>query len=415
MPQCLVFLSTQINGLRSVVDGLDSSVGITRVEMEGAVSRMKKNELETRRVEEALQKLQNDLLRELSDGINEVKEARGRDFSSLESTVEERLAEVSQSITATLAEFTEAQGEAQNQLAELKAHLGDMEDPALIKQELSAIVDVVAELKTAKQASAVSAESLGEQIGAVRAEVQTRNQEVVSLSQEVETVRSVMQETGGSLRQALSAAEASIQALKGKSETLENSVEQAANAVRHVEMRAEEVAAQAKRQADDLDARVKASEDSADSLTASVSDITSKVESLLAKSDNTESTLASQGQAVEEAKTSMEREMEALKNGLGELHSNVATLGETQAALTSKDSDLDELVKDLQERLTAVEGSSSVELEQLQSLRSSVAELEAKAAKLEDHEEAISTLQQALQETTRTLAELPIVHDKKEE
>lgn len=406
----------QINGLKSVVDGLESSVGITRVELEGAVSRMKKNEVETRRVEEALQKLQNDLLRDLSEGINEVKEARGRDFSSLEKTVEERLAEASQSIRASLAEFTEAQGEAQSQLADLKARLGDMEDPALIKQELSAIVDVVAEIRAAKEDSGASADSLREQIGTVRAELQTRNQEVASLSQEVETVRSVVQETVGSLRQSLSAAEAGIQALKDKSGTLESSVEQAADAVRHVQTQGTEAAAQVKKQADDLEGRVKASEESADSLSASVSHITSKVESLLSKYDTTESALAAQGQEVEEVKTGLKQEMEALMSSLGTLQSNVATLGDAQAKLTLKDSDMDEQVKDLQERLATLEGSSSsVEPEQLQSLKSVVAGLEAKATKLEGHEEAISTLQQALQETTRTLAELSEASDKKGE
>uniref|UniRef100_A0A3Q3VMR5 Cytoskeleton-associated protein 4 n=1 Tax=Mola mola TaxID=94237 RepID=A0A3Q3VMR5_MOLML len=256
----------QISGLKSVVDGLELSVGITRAEMEGAVSRMKKNELETRRVEEALQKLQNDLLRDLSDGISEVKEARGRDFSSLEKTVEERLAEVSQSIKASLAEFTEAQGEAQSQLADIKARLGDAEDPALVKQELSAIVNAVAEIKTAKEASDTSVDSLGQQIGTVRAELQTRNQEVTSLSQELETVRSVVQENVGSLRQALSAAEASVKALEDKGEMLESSMERAADAVRHVETQANEVAVQAKKQADDLEARLKVSEEIADSL-----------------------------------------------------------------------------------------------------------------------------------------------------
>lgn len=407
----------QINGLKSVVDGLESSVGITRVELEGAVSRMKKNEVETRRVGEALQKLQNDLLRDLSEGINEVKEARRRDFSSLEKTVEERLAEASQSIRASLVEFTEAQGEAQSQLADLKARLGDMEDPALIKQELSAIVDVVAEIRAAKEDSGASADSLREQIGSVRAELQTRNQEVASLSQEVETVRLVVQETVGSLRQSLSAAEAGIQALKDKSGTLESSVQQAADAVRHVQTQGNEAAAQVKKQADDLEARVKASEESADSLSASVSHITSKVESLLSKYDTTESALAAQGQEVEEVKTGLKQEMEALISSLGTLQSNVATLGDAQAKLTLKDSDMDEQVKALQERLATLEGSSgsSVEPEQLQSLRSMVAGLEAKATKLEGHEEAISTLQQALQETTRTLAELSEASDKKGE
>ncbi|XP_041820159.1 cytoskeleton-associated protein 4 [Chelmon rostratus] len=399
-------VAQQVESLRSVVDGLESSLGITRVELEGAISRMKRGEVETRRVEEALQKLQNDLLRDLSEGISEVKVARERDFSSLEKTVEERLAEVSQSITASVVEFTEAQGEAQNQLADLKARLGDMEDPALIKQELSAIVDAVAEIRTAKQDSDTSADSLREQIGTVRAELQTRNQEVSSLSQEIETVRSVVHETVGSLRQSLSAAEAGVQALKDKSETLESSVEQAVDAARHVERQANEAAAEFKRRSDDLEVRVKASEESGDSLSASVSDITSRVESLYAKYDSHESTLAAQGQAVEKVKAGLEQEMEALKSGLGELQSTMAALGDAQAESASQDSSVGQQVKDLEERLAALEGSSSVKPEQLQSLRSMVAGLEAKAAKLEGHDEAISTLQKALQETTQTLAGL---------
>lgn len=50
----------QVESLRNIMDGLESSLGITRVELEGAISRTKKGELETRKVEEALHKLQND-------------------------------------------------------------------------------------------------------------------------------------------------------------------------------------------------------------------------------------------------------------------------------------------------------------------------------------------------------------------
>ncbi|XP_042367348.1 cytoskeleton-associated protein 4 [Plectropomus leopardus] len=385
----------QVESLRSVVDGLESSLGITRVELEGAISRMKRGEVETRRVEEALQRLQNDLLRDLSEGINEVKEARERDFSSLEKTVEERLAEVSQSIKASVTEFTEAQGEAQSQLADLKARLGDIEDPALIKQELSAIVDAVAEIKTAKQAADASADSFREQVGAVRSELQTRNKEVASLSQEVETVRSVVQETVGSLRQSLSTAEADLKVLKDKSVTLEGSLEQATDAVRNMEKQANAAAAQALKRSDDLEARVKTTEEGGDSLSASVADITSKVESLFAKYDTHESTLAAQVQAAEKVKTGLEQELEALRSSLGEL----------QSQLSSEDSSLSQQVEDLEKRLAAVEGSSSSSMkpEQLQSLQSVVAGLESKAAKLEGHDQAISALQKALQQTTRTL------------
>ncbi|AWO98138.1 putative cytoskeleton-associated protein 4 [Scophthalmus maximus] len=409
----------QVETLRSAVEGLDSSLGITRVELEGAISRMKTGEVETRRVEEALQNLQNDLLRDLSEGISEVKEARERDFSSLEKTVEERLAEVSQSITANMAEFTEAQGEAQSQLADLKARLGDMEDPTLIKQEISAIVDAVAEIKTAKQAADTSASSLSEQIGAVRAELQTRNQEVASLSQEVETVRSVVQETVGSLRQSLSAAEAEVQALKDITLTVEGGVEQAADAVRNVERQVTEAATQALKRSEDLEARVKASEESGDSLSASMSEITSRVESLLAKYDSHESTLAAQGQTAERATADLEQELETLKSSLGELQSNMAAIGGAQTRLASKDSSLDQQVEELKKRLAAMEDSSSssssgsMKPEQLENLRSMVAGLETKAAKLEGHDQAIAALQKALQETTQTLAGLSAASGKK--
>uniref|UniRef100_A0A8C9Z0S1 Cytoskeleton-associated protein 4 n=1 Tax=Sander lucioperca TaxID=283035 RepID=A0A8C9Z0S1_SANLU len=317
------YLVAQVESLSSVVDGLESSLGVTRVEMEGAISRMKRGEVETRRVEEALQRLQNDLLRDLSEGINEVKEARERDFSSLETTVEERLAEVSQSITASVAEFTEAQGETQSQLADLKARLGDMEDPALIKQELSAIVDAVAEIKTAKEEADASADSFREQVGAVRSELHTRNQEVASLSQEVETVRLVLQETIGNLRQSLSAAEADVKALKDKSMTLESGVEQAADTAGRVEKEVNAAVAQFQKRSDDLEARVKTTEESGDSH---------------------ESTLAAQGQAVEKVKTGMEQEMEELKSSFGELQSNMAALGGAQTKLLSKDSSLGQQV-----------------------------------------------------------------------
>ncbi|XP_032361249.1 cytoskeleton-associated protein 4 [Etheostoma spectabile] len=402
----------QVESLSSVVNGLESSLGVTRVEMEGAISRMKRGEVETRRVEEALQRLQNDLLRDLSEGIKEVKEARERDFSSLETTVEERLAEVSQSIAASVAEFTEAQGETQSQLADVKARLGDMEDPTLIKQELSAIVDVVAEIKTAKEEGDASADSFREQVGAVRSELHTRNQEVVSLSQEVETVRLVLQEAIGNLRQSLSQAEADVKALKDKSMTLESGVEQAANAAGHAEEEVNAAVAQFQKRSDDLEVRVKTSEEIGDSLSASVSDITSKIESLFAKHDTHESTLAAQGQAVEKVKTGVEQEMEALKSSFKELESNMAALGGAQTEPLSKDSSLGEQVVDLENRLTALEDSSSIKPEQLQSLRSMVDGLESKAAKLEGHDQAISALQKALQETTQTLAALSI--DKKE-
>ncbi|XP_007579224.1 cytoskeleton-associated protein 4 [Poecilia formosa] len=367
----------QVESLRSNVDGLESSLGVTRVELEAAVSRMKRGEVETRRVEEALQKLQNDLLRDLAEGVWEVKEAREKDFSSLEKTVEERLAEVSQSISASMAEFAEGQGEAQRQLADLRARLGDAADPALVKQELSAVAEVVAEIKTAKQAADATSNSLRDQIGAVREELQTRNKEVASLSQEVESVRSVMQDTAGSLRQALSAAEAGVQALQDQTATLQSDLEQVSNAVRTVEEKVNTAAAQAQKRSDDLEVRVQSSEEGGESLTASLSDISRKVESLLAKYDGHESSLSAQGAAVERVRTDLNQELEEIKT-------QMEALDQTQPP---------------------AEGSTSLQLE-LESLKTAVEEVKSKADTIESQNQAIRTLQEAMQETTQALAGL---------
>uniref|UniRef100_A0A3Q2QA45 Cytoskeleton associated protein 4 n=1 Tax=Fundulus heteroclitus TaxID=8078 RepID=A0A3Q2QA45_FUNHE len=354
----------QVESLRSNVDGLESSLGITRVELEAAMSRMKRGEVETRRVEEALQKLQNDLLRDLSAGIREVKEAREEDFSSLEKTVEERLAEVSQSISASVAEFAEGQGEAQRQLADLKARLGDTADPSLIKQELSAIVDAVAEMKTDREAADATSDSLSKQIGAVREELQTRTQEVTSVFQEVESTRSAFQETARSLKESLSAAQAGLQALADQTATLQDGLEQVADAVRSAEERAKAAAAQAQKRAEDLETRVTQSEDRGDSLSASLSDISVKVESLLAKYDGHESSVSAQG------------ELEALRSSMEERRGEP-----TQAAS---------------------EGSGSLRAE-LESLRTAVEEVASRAATLDSHERTIRSLQEA----TQTLAASP--------
>ncbi|XP_061617639.1 cytoskeleton-associated protein 4-like [Phyllopteryx taeniolatus] len=361
----------QVASLKGAVNAVESSMAATRVELKGAVARMARGEEETRRVEEALQKLQKDLLGELSEGIGEVKEARERDFSSLETTVEQRLEEVSRSVRASVAEFTDAQGEARSQLADLKARLGGIEDPAAVKRELAAIVDVVAEIRAAKQDADSSADSIREQINSVREELRTRSQEVTSLSQEVESVRSVVQDTVGSLKLSVSAAQTDVQALGDQTGTLRGGLEQAAEGVRDVERKLNEVAAQTQKRADDMEARIKASEESGDSVAA-------KVESLLSQYDAQESALA--------GKAFSKKELEAVSDHLEELRANVAAVGEAQDSLAATDSLMAQRVEEL-ERLAAETGAEH-------------------AAELEEHRRAIASMETALEEAAQTLAAL---------
>ncbi|XP_070997450.1 cytoskeleton-associated protein 4-like [Oncorhynchus clarkii lewisi] len=399
----------QVDNVRRAVDGLESALGTMRAEQEVGSRAVRKGEAETRRVEEALQRLQNELLVDLSEGIKEVKEARERDFSSLEKTVEERLAELSASIADSVTEFTETQGETQSQLADLKARLDDMEDPELIRQELSAIVDTVAGLSATKQATDESAYSLREQIAAVGSELQTRNQEIASMSQEVEAVRLLVQETAGSLRQQVSGAEAGIQALTDQDQSLQSSLELATEALHSLEKELRGESARAEQRSDGLEVRLKVAEEGGDSLAASLTDLTSKVEALLAKYDSHESMHAAQGTAAEKARATLQGELEELKGSLGELQSNVVALSDAQTNLASRVSNLGLQIEGLEQKLEAlgeVSKSTGHPPPELEKLKSTVDGLVGKAAKLESHEKAIEALQGSLQKTISSLEAL---------
>lgn len=84
--------------------------------------------------------------------------------------------------------------------------------------------------------------------------------------------------------------------------------------------------------------------------------ITEKVESLLAQQAAAEGALKAQRRAVQEAITGFELEMEAVRSGLGQLQSNMAGLGGAKISL--RDSAMSQRVKEVAERLTALEGRS---------------------------------------------------------
>lgn len=95
----------------------------------------------------------------------------------------------------------------------------------------------------------------------------------------------------------------------------------------------------------------------------SESGVASEVESLLAKYSVAEGALAALRQAVQQAAAGFQQEMEVLKRSLGELKSDMAALGDAGTVLTVEDSDMRELVKNLEERLAAVESVSNMELD----------------------------------------------------
>ena len=420
--------------MRETVDGFDSTLNRMRTELDNAGWAVRKGEAETRRVEEALQKLQNELLQDLSDGIREVKEARERDSSSLERTVEERLTELTRSIGDSVTEFTEAQSETQGQLGDLKAKLAGMGDPATMTRELLAVTETVGELQAASQASEKMAESLRKQIGAVGVELQTRNEEVASTAQEIDSVREMVQTTAGLLRESVSAAEASVSVLKDQTQSLQSGLDMAAGSIQGLQEGLQGAVAQAEKTGGEVEVRLQALEQNVDTSAAVQAE---KVESLLSKYDSHESALTTLGRDVQSLQASSKAEaaqlqaaltdtrqdlagqVEALQGDLGELQSKVTALGSRQTELSSRGSNLGQQLEGLGTRLKALEGetpkaqaldslkaSVSQAQKDVQQLRNTMNSLTAYSKKVDGHEAAITSLKSSLEEAKASVKTL---------
>lgn len=326
------------------LEGLEAAVGRTQAELESTNRAIIKGETETRRVEEVLQKLQNEILRDLSEGIREVKQAREHDFSSLEKTLEVRLAELSRSIADSVAEFTGAQEEAQAQLSDLKVRLGEQNEPGNLKEELLSITTAVANLHTANEVADGNIGVLREQIASVSSELQTRNKEVASLSEEIETVRSLVQTTAGSLRQEVSASQAIVQGVSDQIQNMQHNQLHTSQALQSLQIDLRGELSKTETREDELEARLKIAEGSLEALANSAAEQASRVETFLSKYDSHESSLASQSQVAEKARQALKDELGGLRSSLGDLQASIEALSDTNTRLEGVDMALQESV-----------------------------------------------------------------------
>ncbi|KAF4079662.1 hypothetical protein AMELA_G00180630 [Ameiurus melas] len=333
----------QVDSMKFSLEGLEATVGRTQAELESTNRAIIKGETETRRVEEVLQKLQNEILRDLSEGIREVKQAREHDFSSLEKTLEVRLAELTRSIADSVAEFTGAQEEAQAQLSNLKNRLEEQNEPGNLKNELLAITTAVADLHTANEVAEGNIGVLREQIVSVSSELQTRNNELASLSGEIEAVRSLVQITAGSLRQDVSASQAIVQAMSDQIQSVQDEQLRTSQALQSLQTDLMGELSKTEIREDDMEARLKVTEESIEALTNSAAVQASRVKAFLSKYETHESSLAAQSQGDEKARQALKEELGGLRNSLGELQARIEDLADTNTRLKAVDGWIDDV------------------------------------------------------------------------
>ncbi|XP_025908047.1 cytoskeleton-associated protein 4 [Nothoprocta perdicaria] len=159
---------------------------ISQQKQEVTEKAVKEGESEINRISEVLQKLQNEILKDLSDGIHMVKDARERDFTSLENTVEERLTELTKSINDNIAVFTEVQQRSQDEINTMKAKVDSLEETDLYKHEIKVLKDAFDEMQTSMKTKEKDIEALKSTIDSMESDVYTEVKELVNLKQEHE-------------------------------------------------------------------------------------------------------------------------------------------------------------------------------------------------------------------------------------
>ncbi|KAK1341530.1 LOW QUALITY PROTEIN: hypothetical protein QTO34_017945 [Cnephaeus nilssonii] len=178
--QGLQGVEQKVQSLQATLGTFESFLRTFQHKQELAEKVMKQGESEINRISEVLQKLQNEILKDLSDGIHVVKDARERDFTSLENTVEERLTELTKSINDNIAIFTEVQKRSQKEINDVKAKVASLEHSEGDKQELKALKEVVKDIQT-------SLKSKEKDLEALRSTLQTMESDVTPRAGEPQT------------------------------------------------------------------------------------------------------------------------------------------------------------------------------------------------------------------------------------
>ncbi|XP_037703810.1 cytoskeleton-associated protein 4 [Choloepus didactylus] len=316
---------------------------------------VKQGESEINRISEVLQKLQNEILKDLSDGIHVVKDARERDFTSLENTVEERLTELTKSINDNIAIFTEVQKRSQKEINDVKAKVASLEESQGYKQDLKALKEVVKEVQASVKSKDKDIEALRSSLQTVESDVYTEVKELVSLKQEQQK-----------FKEAADSEHLTLQTLMEKVLQSEESISRLPEAIRRLEEDLHQLKAESSRPEEDrvfknsdalevlqeksqgLDSRLQTVEDGVHSMQTASAQQTENLESLLSKTEEHEQRLS----ALQERVQGLGSSSEADKDGLA---SSVRSLGEAQLSLYADVEELKRSVGELPSTLEALQ------------------------------------------------------------
>uniref|UniRef100_K7GC68 Cytoskeleton associated protein 4 n=1 Tax=Pelodiscus sinensis TaxID=13735 RepID=K7GC68_PELSI len=313
---------------------------------------VKQGESEINRISEVLQKLQNEILKDLSDGIHVVKDARERDFMSLENTVEERLTELTRSINDNIAIFTEVQKRSQNEINDMKAKVASLGETDVYKHEFKVLKDTIDEMQTSLKTKEKTIESLKSTIESMESDVYTEVKELVNLKQELEKFKETADTEYLSLKafqEKVLKAEESITQLPDEIKRLDEDLQQIKADLNKQEENVlyKNVLETLEKTTDGFESRFRGVEDSFQSLSSVDAKQSEKMESLLSKHEEYERKLATLEETIASLHSTSDVDVHSITN-------TVRSLSEAQLSLYNDVDELRKSVSDLPDSANAL-------------------------------------------------------------
>ncbi|NWI97189.1 CKAP4 protein, partial [Pitta sordida] len=443
----------KVRTLQATFGEFESLMKIVQQKQEVTEKAVKQGESEINRISEVLQKLQNEILKDLSDGIHMVKDARERDFTSLENTVEERLTELTKSINDNIAVFTEVQQRSQDEINNMKEKVGSLEQAGMYKHEIKVLKDAFDEMQASMKIKEKDIETLKTTIDSMESDVYTEVKELVNLKQEHEK-----------FKEAADTEHLSLKALQEKVLRAEDSIMQLPSDIKRLDEDLLQVKANLNKWEDDelfrraldtfgknsegLESRLRHIEDSLESLTSVASQNSENLQSFLSKEAEHENKLSTLEQSIntlqglsnmdvtsvtdvlkslDEAQTSLYNDVENLRRSISDLPSSSA-LQDVQNQISTL---LDQgnlqtgqaHSQDYLEKFSSVEGSvdelrSSVSTvhSDLKMIRTAVDSLVAYSVKIENNENNLESVKSSIDDLRKDLERLFVrvekIHEK---
>lgn len=443
--QGLQGVEQKVQSLQAAVGTFESILRSSQHKQDLTEKAVKEGESEINRISEVLQKLQNEILKDLSDGIHVVKDARERDFTSLENTVEERLTELTKSINDNVAIFTDVQKRSQKEINDVKMKVASLEESKGDRShDVKVLKEAVREVQASMKSRERDIEALKSSLQTMESDVYTEVRELVSLKQEQQA-----------FKQAADSERLALQALTEKLLRAEESSSRLPEDIRRLEEELQQLKAgphgseeaagfrdskafdELQRQMEGLGGRLQYVEDGVYSMQAASARHTESLELLLSKSQEYEqrlamlqehfeslgpsSDLASTVRSLEGTQLTLSSDLKELKQGLGELPGTVESLQEQVHSLLSQDPAQAAGLppQDFLDRLSSLDNlkSSVSQVESdLKMLRTAVDSLVAYSVKIETNENSLESAKGLLDDLRNDLDRLFVkvekIHEK---